>query len=245
MLSTHYWEARKQMKIGILNAGNVGSRLARAWATAGHDLVIAKDGEDRKIAPLLAELGDRARLGTIREAAEFGEAVLFSVYWPRVNAIVSEVGDALDGKTVIETMNPLGVTAEFQHFHELDFMRDNSTSEVLQQRLPKARIVKAFNLLGSPLLEAAAWSKSPVQPNVFYVSDDTSAGQIARGLIADAGFKPINAGPLKGARQLEQAGVLLHHIAEHEYAGDAEALVRLALSVIEASPGPIVRERIT
>jgi len=245
MLPTHYWEARKPMKIGILNAGNVGSRLARAWATAGHDLVIAKDGEDRKIAPLLAELGDRARLGTIREAAEFGEAVLFSVYWPRVDAIVSEVGDALDGKTVIDTMNPLGVTAEFQHLHELDFMRDNSTSEVLQQRLPKARIVKAFNLLGSPLLEAAAWSKSPVQPNVFYVSDDASAGQIARGLIADAGFKPINAGPLKGARQLEQAGVLLHHIAEHEYAGDAEGLVRLALSVIEASPGPIVRERIT
>ncbi|MEP7454208.1 NAD(P)-binding domain-containing protein [Phyllobacterium sp. SB3] len=95
---------------------------ARAWAGAGHDLVIAKDGEGRKIAPLLAELGDRARLGTIREAAEFGEAVLFSVYWPRLDAIVSEAGDALDGKTVIETMNSLGVTAEFVHFHDLEFM---------------------------------------------------------------------------------------------------------------------------
>lgn len=70
------------MKIGILNTGNVGGRLARAWATAGHDLVLAKDGEDRKLAPLLTEMGDRARRGTIREAAEFGEAVLFSVYWP-------------------------------------------------------------------------------------------------------------------------------------------------------------------
>jgi predicted dinucleotide-binding enzyme len=233
------------MKIGILNAGNVGSRLARAWAAAGHDLVIAKDGEDRKIAPLLAELGDRARLGTIREAAEFGETVLFSIYWPRVDAIVSEVADALDGKTVIETMNPLGVTADFVHFHDLEFMRDNSTSEVLQQRLPKARIVKAFNLLASPLLEAAAWTKSPMQPNVFYVSDDVSAGMVTRGLINDAGFKPINAGSLKGARQLEQAGVLLHHIAEHEYAEDAEGLVRLALSVVQASPGPIARDRIT
>jgi len=231
------------MKIGILNAGNVGSRLARVWAAAGHDLVIAKDGEDRKIAPLLAELGDRARLGTIREAAEFGEAVLFSVYWPRVDAIVSEVGDALNGKAVIETMNPLGVTADFQHFHDLDFMRDSSTAEVLQRRLPKARIVKAFNLLAAPVLEAAAWSESPVQPNVFYVSDDAAAGQVTRGLITDAGFKPVNAGPLKGARQLEQVGVLLHHVADHEYGGDAD-LVRLALAVIEASPGPIVRERL-
>ncbi|OWJ68842.1 NADPH-dependent F420 reductase [Inquilinus limosus] len=232
------------MKIGILNAGNIGSRLARAWAEAGHDLVVAKDGEDRKIAPLLEELGDRARLGTTREAAEFGETVLFSVYWPRVEAIVAEVGDALDGKIVIETMNPLGVTADFQHFHDLEFMRESSTAEDLQRRLPKARIVKAFNLLAAPALEAAAWSASPVQPGIFYVTDDVAAGQVTRGLIADAGFKPVNAGRLSGARQLEQVGVLLHHIADHEYGGDAD-LVRLALAVAEASPGPIMRARIT
>ena len=231
------------MKIGILNAGNIGSRLARAWAAAGHDLVIAKDGEGRKIAPLLAELGDKARLGTIHEAAEFGEAVLFSVYWPRVEAIVSEVGDALDGKVVIETMNPLGVTADFVHFHDLEFMRDNSTSEDLQRRLPEARVVKAFNLLAAPVLEAAAWASSPVQPSTFYASDDAAAGQVTRRLIGDAAFKPVNAGALRAARQLEQVGVLLHHVADHEYGGDAD-LVRLGLAVIEASPGPIVRERL-
>jgi len=232
------------MKIGILNAGNIGGRLARAWAAAGHDLVIAKDGEHRKIVPLLAELGGKARIGTIREAAEFGEAVLFSVYWPRVAAVVSEIGDGLDGKVVIETMNPLGVTADFQHFHDLEFMRDNSTSEDLQRRLPKARVVKAFNLLAAPVLEAAAWSTSSVQPSIFYASDDVAAGQVTRGLIADAGFKPVNAGRLNSARQLEQVGVFLHHIADHEFGGDAD-LVRLALAVVEASPGPIMRDRIT
>lgn len=231
------------MRIGILNAGNIGSRLARAWAAAGHDLVLAKDGEDRKLAPLLAELGDSARLGTIREAAEFGEVVLFSVYWPRVDAIVSAIGDALDGKVVIETMNPLGVTADFQHFHDPDFMRDGSTAEDLQQRLPKARVVKAFSTLAAPVLEAAAWSASPAPPGVFYASDDAAAGQIARGLIDDAGFRPVNTGPLKVARQLEQLGVLLHHVADHEYGGDAE-LTRLGLAVVEANPGPILRARV-
>lgn len=231
------------MKIGILNAGNVGSRLARAWAAAGHDLVIAKDGENRKLAPLLDELGGKARLGSIREAAEFGETVLFSVYWPRVDAVVAQIGDALDGKPVIETMNPLGVTADFRHFHDLDFMRDGSTAEVLQKHLPKARMVKAFNLMAAPVLEAAAWSGSSFKPNVFYVSDDAGAGRITRSLIADAGFSPVNAGSLKGARQLEQVGVLLHHIAENEYGGDAD-LVRLALTLVEADPGPIKRDRI-
>ncbi|KAB0676448.1 NADPH-dependent F420 reductase [Aureimonas leprariae] len=231
------------MKIGILNTGNIGGRLARAWAAAGHDLVLAKDGEDRKIAPLLAELGDRARLGTVREAAAFGEAVLFSVYWPRVEAIVDAVGDALDGKVVIETMNPLNVTAEFKHFHDLDFMRNGSTAEDLQRRLPKARIVKAFSTLAAPVLEAAAWAGSPLPANVFYASDDDEAGRATRGLIADAGFRPINVGPLVAARQIEQLGVLLHHVADHEYGGDAD-LVRLALAVVEANPGPVLRERV-
>ncbi len=231
------------MKIGILNTGNVGGRLARAWAAAGHDLVIAKDGEDRKLAPLLEELGSKARFGTIREAAEFGDVALFSVYWPRVDAVIAEAGDALDGKIVIDTMNPLGVTPEFVHFHDLDFMRDSSASESLQKRLPKARVVKGFNLLAAPVLEAAAWTEAPTSPAVFYASDDAAAGKITRGLIADAGFRPVNAGPLKAARQIEQVGVLLHKVADHEFDGDGD-LVRLALTIIEAAPGPIARERV-
>jgi predicted dinucleotide-binding enzyme len=75
------------------------------------------------------------------------------------------------------------------------------------------------------------------------VTDDPAAGEVTRELIADAGFKPVNAGPLHGARQLEQVGVLLHHIADHEYGGDAD-LIRLAFTVVEASADPIVRERI-
>lgn len=229
------------MKIGILNTGNIGARLARAWAAAGHELVLAQDGDYWKLEPLLEELGSSARYGTIREAAEFGEVVLFSVYWPRVEAVVSAIGDALDGKVVIETMNPLGVNDKFEHYHDTDFMRDNSTTEVLQGHLPKARVVKAFNILPAPVLEAAAWSDSPVQPNIFYASDDTAAGQVARSLIDDAGFKPINTGQLKAARSIEQLAVLMHHIANHEYGGDAD-LIRLGVSMIKADPGPIFRE---
>ena len=232
------------MKIGILNAGNIGSRLARAWVAAEHQLVLAKDGEARKIAPLLAELGDRANPGSIRQAAEFGETVLFSVYWPRVDAVIDAIGDALDGKVVIETMNPLGVTDEFVHFHDRDFMRENSTAEYLQKRLPKARVVKAFNLLPAPVLEAAAWTKSTSRPSIFYATDDLEAGEITRRLIKDAGLTPVNAGPLKTSRQLEQLGVLMHQVANHEYNGDAD-LIRLGVAVIQANPGPIVRERIS
>ena len=231
------------MKIGILNTGNVGSRLARVWAVAGHQLKLAKDGEDRKIAPLLAELANEATLGTIKEAAEYGDALLFSVYWPRADAVIEAAGSALAGNVVIETMNPLGVSEDFVHFHDHAFMRDSSTAEYLQERLPDAKVVKAFNLLAAPALESDAWSSSASKPSIFYATDHTDAGQVVRKLIEDAGFTPINAGPLKAARQLEQLGVLLHQVAENEYGGDAD-LMKLGVSVVEAIPGPVVRERI-
>ncbi|QES87856.1 NADPH-dependent F420 reductase [Rhizosphaericola mali] len=231
------------MKIGILNTGNIGGRLARAWASAGHEIVVAKDGDDRKLEPLLKELGGNVRLGTIREAAEFGEVILFSVYWPRAEAVVYLAGDAFDGKVVIETMNPLAVTEKFEHYHDLEFMRDNSTAEVLQKLIPNARVVKAFNLLASPLLEAAAWAKSSTQPGIFYATDDHAAGQVTRKLITDSGFKPLNAGPLKSARTIEQAGILIHEVATLEYGG-GDYLNRLAITIVEANPGPVYRDRV-
>lgn len=229
------------MKIGILNTGNIGSRLARAWVAAGHELVIAQDGDYWNLEPLLKELGEKARYGTIKEAAEFGDVLLFSVYWPRLDSVLEAAGDALNGKIVIETMNPLGVTEEFVHYHDLEFMKNSSTAETLQARIPTAKVVKAFNILPAPTLEPAAWAENPVKPNIFYASDDAEAGKAARGLIVDAGFTPLNTGELKSARAIEQLGVLMHRVANHEYNGD-ETLIRLGVSVIQAQPGPIFRE---
>ncbi|WP_316777991.1 NADPH-dependent F420 reductase [Pedobacter antarcticus] len=229
------------MKIGILNTGNIGSRLARAWVAAGHELVIAKDSDYWNLEPLLKELGAKARYGTIREAAEFGDVLLFSVYWPRAEGVLAAVGNAADGKIVIETMNPLGVTEEFVHYHDMGFMKNSSTTEFLQSRLPKAKVFKAFNVLPAPTLEPAAWADNEVKPNIFYAGDDAEAGKITRGLIEDAGFTPLNTGGIKSARAIEQLGVLVHHVANHEYDGDA-SLVRLGVSVIHANPGPIFRE---
>lgn len=217
------------MRIGIINTGNIGGQLARAWTKAGHELFLAKDGDAAKLAPFVKELG--ARSGTMKEAAAFGEVVLFPVYWPHLDAVLAEVGSALDGKIVIETMNPLGVTREFVHDHDRDFMKDSSTAETLQRRLPKARVVKAFSTLASPLLDAAAWSGAPLRPSVFYCSNDAEAAKVTRQLIAETGLRPTNVGKLDAARQLEQLGILNHHIATNEL-GDEAALTRMGLGMV-------------
>ena len=68
------------MKIGIINAGNIGGRLARAWVSAGYDVMLSKDGDQAKLQPLVDELGGKVLVGSLREAAQYGDVVLFSVY---------------------------------------------------------------------------------------------------------------------------------------------------------------------
>lgn len=219
------------MRIGIVNTGNIGRELARSWATAGHELVLAKDGSQDKLEALLEELGPPARKGTQREAAEFGDVVLFSVYWPRFEETARELAESLEGKLVIDTMNPLNVNEAFEHYHDLAFMQSSSTTEALQAAIPTARVAKAFSTMPAPLLSPEAWRGQPVKVPIFVVGDP-DAKNAARTLANDAGFDVLDAGGIEQARLLEQLGVLLHHVGENTFDGDytklAPAFVRAA-----------------
>jgi 8-hydroxy-5-deazaflavin:NADPH oxidoreductase len=200
------------MKIGIINAGNIGGTLARLWAAAGHELFLSRDGAPTSLDPILEDIGERAQAGTLGEAASFSDVLLFSVYWGRAQDVLDQLGP-LDGKVVLETLNPVLIDEDSRaHVHDHAFMATNgSTSEWLQERAPNAQIVKAFNTLPSELLDARVWPEGE-RPAIMFAGGDATAKRIAAQLIGDAGFPPINVGPLEAARQLEQLGLLFHHV---------------------------------
>src|SRR4249920_3034950 len=68
----------RKLKIGTIGSGNVGGTLGEAWVKAGHEVMFSSRSLDHDKA-LAAKLGPRARAGTPREAAAFGEVVLVSV----------------------------------------------------------------------------------------------------------------------------------------------------------------------
>lgn len=223
------------MRIGVVNAGNIGRTLAQAWAEAGHELFLAKDGKQEKL-DVFVKAHPQVRSGTIAEAADFGEVVLFSVYWPRLDAVLDAVG-RLSNKVVIETMNPLQVSADFEHRHDTAFMAHSSTTEELQRRLPKARVVKAFNTMPSDLLDKKRWSGSSATPSVFLAGADAAAKNTVAQLAEDAGFPAVDAGPLIAARSIEQLGVLMHYVGENHFGGDFGRLAPAILTV----PGTIAQ----
>jgi 8-hydroxy-5-deazaflavin:NADPH oxidoreductase len=222
------------MHIGVINAGNIGRALARAWLAAGHAVMMAKEGGQEKLDAFI-EQNPRAIRGTPSEATEFAEVVLFSVYWPRLDAVLDAVGP-IDGKIVIDTMNPLQVSSDFERSYDAAFMARSSTSEELQRRLPRARVVKAFNTIPSDLLDAPPrWFASGSLPAVFLAGDDSSAKAQVRTLAQDAGFTALDAGPLTSARNIEQLNVLVQLLADNQFEGGVD---RIAPAIAVAAGVP-------
>jgi hypothetical protein len=97
--------ASEPVKIGIIGTGHIGGALARLWVQAGHEVLISSRHPD-ELKALAASLGPKARVGTPREAALFGDVVLVSVPYKALPQIGQDLKSELAGKIVLDTCNP-------------------------------------------------------------------------------------------------------------------------------------------
>ncbi|KFX98714.1 hypothetical protein V490_02168 [Pseudogymnoascus sp. VKM F-3557] len=230
------------MKVGIVNAGNVGLRLAFAWIRLGHEVMLSKDTHPERLRGRVQELAlengigedknAQFQYGSIGDAARFGDVVVLSAYFPRLAHILKEFqndGITLSGKIVVETMNPLNVDADFNHYHDLKYMERTSITEEVQRAFPEAILFKAFNTMPATLLDVRKWA-SGRSPSIIFIGGNAFSVNTVRKLIEDAGFKPIFAGyNLKHSGLLERLGILSHLLAENEYEGNTN----IAFDVME------------
>ena len=73
------------MRIGIVGAGRIGGNCAVQLAKGGHEVKLSSR-DPSKLEPLAEEIGELASVGTVPEAAEFGEVVVFAVPWDGFDA---------------------------------------------------------------------------------------------------------------------------------------------------------------
>ena len=92
--------AEAGLKIGIVGSGRIGSALGEIWLKAGHEVMFSSlDLEHDKA--LAARLGGKARAGTSKEAAAFGEVLLIAVPYAALPQVGRDLGGALKGKVVL------------------------------------------------------------------------------------------------------------------------------------------------
>jgi NADPH-dependent F420 reductase len=186
------------MQVGIIGSGNVGGALAAAAVAAGHSVTLtSSDGE--QAAEVATKSGANAA-GSNAEAVRDADVVVLAVPGLAVAGIADELGNALDGKVVIDSTNPLN-----ESFSDT-FTTDRSAAEDLQDRVPGAKVVKAFNTIfagrhGNP-------TEVGLPLDAFIAGNNEDAKATTAELAGSLGYRPIDAGGLRMARALEEMAFL-------------------------------------
>ena len=208
------------MRIGILGSGLMGGKLGTIFARAGHEVVFSYARSEQKLERLAREAKGKAQPDTPREAAQEANAVLLAVHWSRIDDVLKLAGD-LSGKVVVTCSLPMN-----DDDTGLVVAHTSSGAEELAKRIPKARVVSAFNTVPSEVLFGVfAARRKARRPSLVYCGDDSRSKRVAAELIRDVGFDPVDAGPLRIARYTEPFALLIGQLA-YEGKGGPELAYR-------------------
>jgi 8-hydroxy-5-deazaflavin:NADPH oxidoreductase len=201
-----------KMRIGILGSGLMGGKLGTIFARAGHDVIFSYARSAGKLDKLAQEAGENARAGTSREAAQGSDVLLLAVHWSRIDEVLKQAGD-LSGKVIVSCSLPMDAGNT-----KLIIANNSSGAEELAEKIPKAKIVSAFNTIPSEVLFGVFEARKKAgRPSLLYCGDDADSKTVAAKLIHDVGFDPLDLGRLSLARYTEPFAQL---VAELAYEGD-------------------------
>jgi hypothetical protein len=208
------------MRVGILGSGLMGGKLGTIFARAGHEVVFSYARSEQKLRRLAREARGKARAGTPKEAAKNADALLLAVHWSRVGDVLKQAGD-LSGKVIVTCSLPMNADDT-----GLVLAHKTSGAEALAKKVRRANVVAAFNTVPSEVLFDVFEAKDQAtRPSLVYCGDSKTPKKVAAKLIRDAGFDPVDAGPLRIARYTEPFALLVARLA-YEGRGGPELAYR-------------------
>src|SRR5205807_2598534 len=169
------------MRVGILGSGLMGGKLGTLFARAGHQVVFSYARSQEKLEDLAREAGGNARAGTPAEAAQEADAVLLAVHWNRFHDVLKQAGD-LSGKVIITCSLPMD-----DDNTELVVGRTSSGAEELAKKVPKARVVCAFNTIPSEVVFGVFEARKHARASLVMCGDDAGAKAVTAQLMRDIG----------------------------------------------------------
>lgn len=179
--------------VGIIGAGRLGQAMARTALRAGRRVVIANSRGPGSLTSVVTSLGEGVSPGTADDAGAAG-IVVIAVPWDRVPEAVP--GLAWSGQVVIDATNDWAA----------DDLQGRTSSELVADLVPGARVVKAGNTLGAEVLGSDP-QEAGGRRVIFVSGDDADAKADVVAVFQDAGFAPIDLGSLATGGAMQQ----IHH----------------------------------
>ncbi len=184
---------RIERTIGILGAGKLGTVLARLATAAGYRVLIAGSGAVDRIALIVEVMAPDAIATTAEGVVAEADVVILAAPLGKVRSLPL---DALSGAgaIVVDATNywwPVdGILPDFEQ-------AELSSSEIVRNLMPGARLVKTFNHMGYHELDTEARPAGhPDRKALAIASDDPTALMIVAEVVDAMGFDTIDAGAL-------------------------------------------------
>ncbi|TLZ53612.1 MAG: hypothetical protein E6K17_09410 [Methanobacteriota archaeon] len=190
------------MKVGILGSGDVGRALGRGFASRGHEVKIgSRKPNAKELQAWVKETKGKGSVGSPAEAAAFGDVLVLAVVGEAAESAIDLAGPRnFDGKVVIDSMNPLDFSSGMPP--GLFVGMTDSLGERVQRKLPKARVVKCFNIVGNANMVDPKFPGGP--PDMMIAGNDKRAKAKVTEIVKEFGWPgAIDVGGIDGARGLE------------------------------------------
>jgi predicted dinucleotide-binding enzyme len=189
--------------ISIIGSGGMATAIGGRIAKAGHTVeVVSRD--PAKARALADKLAAGATTGTYG-AAPTGDIIILAVPYGSAAAVVTDFGDALDGKVIIDITNP--VTPDMSG---LVTPHGSSGAQEIAKGAPAgAHVVKAFNTIFGHVLAKGG------RLDAFIAADDPEAKARVSTFIESLGLRPLDVGGLHMAATLEALGLMMIGLAKN------------------------------
>ena len=189
-------------KIGIIGAGKLGLALAKLALDAGYDVGISSSRPAQAIELTVEVLAPGAKAYTTTELIEQFSTIILALPLSRFLALPDSILTQFKEKIVLDAMNFWWeIDGKDQEAHY------RNSSVTVQNKLPEAFVVKAFNHMGYHDLAAEATTKEHKKA-IVYATDHPHIVPEIEELIKQLGFDPYALATLEQGVMLEPGSPL-------------------------------------
>ncbi|MGX9349263.1 MULTISPECIES: NADPH-dependent F420 reductase [unclassified Microbacterium] len=177
--------------IAIIGTGLMSRALGAGWTRAGHTVRIGARTAEHATAELLGF--EPGFVGSPAEAVATADVVVLAIPFPAVAPLVTELGDSLKGKTIVDISNP------FDHLPHNERAAAEYTADALGTT---TGLVAAFKDNFAATINAPGAADGE-RPDVKLAGDDPEAKAVVAALARDLDHRVIDCGPLHNARLID------------------------------------------
>jgi predicted dinucleotide-binding enzyme len=186
------------MKVGVIGSGEVGQTLSTAFLKEGNEVMLGTRNVSKDEVVNWKEKNSSGKVGTFEDTAKFGDLLVLATAGDVIENVIKLAGTGnFTNKIVIDVTNPIAKEAPVNGVLKFFTSLDESLMERIQKIIPDAKVVKAFNIIGSDFMYKPTFPGG--KPTMFICGNDDGAKKTVTDILTAFGHETEDMGKIEAA----------------------------------------------